>query len=127
MTDETNPGEDRENPLLKRKSDTLLGMLKRLDIVEHWAVHHQENHQDEISKAMERFMSTDNFVCLVKRMWQHDEIKTAVLTVKNQMVGEIVSAIFSNRLLWLFCAVVVLMLLGFDLRSIKEILKSILI
>jgi hypothetical protein len=111
---------------LKRKTDTLLGVIKRIDVVEQWAIEHQDCHEQNVRSILEEFMTSDNFIIIVQRLWQHKEIKEALYTAKNQMVGEIVSAIFSNRMLWLFCAAVIMLLMGYDLKNVKDFLRTIL-
>jgi polyhydroxyalkanoate synthesis regulator phasin len=111
---------------LQRKTDTLKDVLRRLDVVEEWAFNHQERYEKDILRVLENFMESENFVVIIKRLLQHNEVKTAIYDLKNQIVGEIVSAIFQNRALWLFAAGVVLLLMGYDLKTIKDFLRALL-
>jgi hypothetical protein len=116
-----------EETKLRRKSDTLAGIVKRVELVEEWAIDHQQNHDGDVQGVLENFMASDNFIPIAKKLWQHEEIRAAIVTAKNQMVGEIVSAIFNNRMLWLFAVIVILLLMGYDLQFIKDLLKTIIL
>ena len=116
-----------EDPLsLRRKTVTLKDIHRRLDILEDWAFNHQERYEKDILRVLENFMASENFVVIVKRLLQHNEVRSAIYDLKNQIVGEIVSAIFQNRALWLFAAGVILLLMGYDLKTIKDFLRALL-
>jgi hypothetical protein len=110
-----------EEPKERRVSGRRLS--DRMQNLESWAVDHQERHEARIRMEIEAFMASEAFTGVVKRLLNHADIREAMITAKNQMVGEIVTAIFSNRLLWLFCAMVILLLMGYDASSIKELIR----
>ena len=111
-------------PPQRRKSDTLEGVLKRIDVVEQCLIEHEETHAVCMRHSIEEFLADEACIGIVKRLLQHHEIKEALLAAKNQMVGEIVSAIFGNRMLWLFAGMVILLLLGYDMQSVKDLIRA---